>query len=215
MSRRESDPARRRAARVPPPGDHPPRLHPAIGAGCGRPGPGEQSAGRLRRRQGRRRRRPAPIRRGGRRRQRGQDAPGLQLAALHRQADGARLREGHRHQGRVHRGHQRQRRVLRQDRRAAQAEPEHRPRHHRADRLDGRPAHQSRLRGPARRRQVPQQGEPGRQREGRELRSGPEVQRAVALGHDRHRLQPEEDRHASSPASTTSSTPSSRARSRC
>ena len=94
----------------------------------------------------------------------------------------------------VHRGHQRQRRVLRQDRRAAQAEPEHRPRHRRAHRLDGGPDDQSRLRRPARRRQVPQQGEPGRQREGRELRPGPQVQRAVALGHDRRRVQPEEDR---------------------
>ena len=65
---------------------------------------------------------------------------------------------------------------------------------HRADRLDGGPHDQARLRRPARRRQVPQQGEPGRQREGRELRSGPQVQRAMALGHDRRRLQPQEDR---------------------
>ena len=32
MSRRESDDPRRRAARVPPPGDHPPRLPPTLGA---------------------------------------------------------------------------------------------------------------------------------------------------------------------------------------
>ena len=164
----------------------------ALGAGGLMPS-AEQPARRVRRRQGGRAsggRRlaaaAAPAER--------QDAPHLQLAALHRQADRARLREGHGHQDRVHRGHQRQRRVLRQDRRAAQAEPEHRPRHHRAHRLDGGPHDQSRLRGPARRRQVPQQGEPGRQREGRELRSGPQVQRAVAVGHDRRRLQPEEDR---------------------
>ena len=116
------------------------------------------------------------------------------------------------HQGRVHRGHQRQQRVLRQDRRAAQAEPEHRPRHRRAHRLDGGPDDQPRLRRPARRRQVPQQGEPGRQREGRELRSGPEVQRAVAVRHDGRRATTRRRPARSSPASTTSSTPSTRAR---
>ena len=167
---------------------------------CSPPAAAARKARRGRRRFGRRRRR------------RRQDAPDLQLAALHRQADGAGLREGDRDQDRVHRGHQRQRRVLRQDRRAAQAEPEHRPRHHRADRLDGRPPHRPRLRRAARRRQVPQQGQPGRQREGRELRSGPQVQRAVALGHGRASATTRRRPAASSPASTTSSTPSSRAR---
>ena len=74
---------------------------------------------------------------------------------------------------------------------------------------------QPRLRRPARRHQVPQQGQPGRQRAGRELRSGPQVQRAMALRHDRHRATTPRRPAASSPASTTSSTPSSRVRSRC
>ena len=47
------------------------------------------------------------------------------------------------------------------------------------------------------------------------LRPEPRLHAAVAVGHHGHRLQPEEDRAASSRASTTSSTRSSRAGSRC
>ena len=122
-----------------------------------RPGPRQRLPRRLRQ-EGRRRRADSA----GRRRRR-PDRPDLQLAALYRQEDGRRFQAATGITADLHRGRQRQQRVLRQDRRAAQAGPEHRPRHHRAHRLDGGPPDQAGLHPADRRRQVPQQGQPGRQ----------------------------------------------------
>ncbi len=56
------------------------------------------------------------------------------------------------------------------------------------------PDDRARLLRAARPGEVPQPGQPGRRPARRQLRSGAQVQRAVDVGHGRHRLQPEEDR---------------------
>ena len=77
----------------------------------------------------------------------------LQLAAVHgrgrqgrvQAAEPRRVHHEDRHPGDLHRGHQRQQRVLRQGAEPARRLPEHRPGHHRADRLDGGPDDPARL----------------------------------------------------------------------
>ena len=82
----------------------------------------------------------------------------LQLAALHRREEGQagrqegdglpvpeEVRDRQRRQGRLRHRRQRQLRVLRSGPQPARRLPAHRPRHHDADRLDGRPDGRPRL----------------------------------------------------------------------
>ena len=117
-----------------------------------------------------------------------------------------------RRQGQVHRGHQRQRGVLRQGPPAAPGRAADRPRPRRAHRLDGRPLGAQRLRRADRQGATsPTPRTSRRTSRNPQLRPRAQVHAAVAVGHDRHRLQPEEDRRQARQRSTRSSTRSSRA----
>ncbi len=126
-----------------------------------------------------------------------------QLAALHRRGRRDRrvphppaVHRGNRDRGRLPGGDPGEHRVLRHHPAGTRGRPGHGLGHDRGDGLDGRQDDRARLsRGLRRCRQRPElRGQRGRQVQEPELRPRQPAQRAVAVGHHRHRLQPRSDR---------------------